>query len=187
MSIQPSRTSGRDDEIYGETLIYSSVLSDADRLKVEDYLNYKWLGVLPGNCSDLRGATVAGTGVVSVATMADMPKIASTFAGTVKADINADLAITIDATAGTVTGALIAPSATLDFPATATVTVTLRGRLPNGRATYSLVDCAGFAREVEWTLSFVDGDGKRRMAALRTVGGKVLLDVRGKGTMVIML
>lgn len=69
-------------EVIGETLFFSTVLSDADRQKVEGYLAAKWLGVALGNASDFSGATVTGAGTVKTASPDALPSFAD-FSGTV--------------------------------------------------------------------------------------------------------
>ena len=75
---------GANFEIMGETIFYSSPLSDADRAKVQDYLIYKWLGKMDSAVySDSTAATLSGAGTVTAASIDDaaLPDLSS-FTGT---------------------------------------------------------------------------------------------------------
>ena len=75
---------GANFEIMGETIFYSSPLSDEDRAKVQDYLIYKWLGKMDSAVyADSTAATLSGAGTVTAASIDDaaLPDLSS-FTGT---------------------------------------------------------------------------------------------------------
>ena len=82
-------------EIIGETIFYSAPLSDEDRAKVQDYLMYKWLGMIDNAVySDSTAARVSGAGVVSATGFDDesLPDL-SGFTGTLALTENITLAV----------------------------------------------------------------------------------------------
>ena len=80
---QPGQTAAGNQEIIGESIFYSTPLSDAERAKVTDYLAYKWFGKIGPGYNALGDMTLAGAGRVEVPSLADMPRLAADFAGTV--------------------------------------------------------------------------------------------------------
>lgn len=152
----PSEWLGR---IQGESLWYSTSLDDATILGIESYLMNKWLGRLPEGYVDVRATTVAGSGSVSAATAAQLPKIDAGFTGTVKAGTGA-FEMTIDPVTGVVEGAIVAPGVTLDIPATRSIRVSFASKPSHFREklVFKLVDVVGFATEGDWDLSFVGGN-----------------------------
>ena len=140
-------------EVLGEILLYNQVLTGADRLAVEAYLMGKWCGTLPEGYSDLREATVTGAGTV-VASAEKMPRLDAAFAGTAKVTgESAVFDVTIDSEAGTVTGAIIAPNATLELPANATINVTFTSKPIHG-GSWTLVDIGTAApQDLAWTVN----------------------------------
>ena len=169
-------------EVLGEILLYSTELTGADRLAVEAYLMSKWCGTLPEGYSDLREATVTGAGTV-VASAEKMPRLDAAFAGTAKVTgESAVFDVTIDPEAGTVTGALVAPNATLELPATATINVTFTSRPIHGGA-WTLVDVGTMATaNLEWTVNAsVAG-----MSVVKTVSpARVAIEVLPAGTIIL--
>ena len=140
-------------EVLGEILLYNQVLTGTDRLAVEAYLMGKWCGTLPEGYSDLREATVTGAGTV-VASAEKMPRLDAAFAGTAKVTgESAVFDVTIDPEAGTVTGAIIAPNATLELPANVTVNVTFTSKPIHG-GSWTLVDVGTAApQDLAWTVN----------------------------------
>lgn len=172
--------------VFGELLLYTTTLAPDDIAKVEAYLQGKWTGTLPDGYSDLREATVGGTGDVVVAEAARLPRFAPTFAGSVTAGGDAaTFAFSIDG-AGRLDGAFVTPEATYDLPAAATLVVDVPGKFPPGR--YELFVCKGFARPMDWTLDV--RAAKRRQCELvtETKDGvtRVVLNVTSFGLMVIV-
>lgn len=172
-------------EVIGETLFFSQVLSDQDRKTVIDYLNAKWRGVLPEGSGDFTGATVTGSGMVVGEILSDMPRPSAMFSGSFVVSANADCEFSVSPSAGTVTGAIVAPGSTFAFPASATATVNIAGNIPSGHWSFDLIDCAGFANETEWTLNLVGAGGRNVSARLVTRAGKLTLELSGPGTMLI--
>ena len=171
-------------EIMGEILVYGTVLADDDRERVIAYLNGKWRGVLTDGCADMTRATVAGTGRVTVSRLAEAPGFATSFTGMLTASESGDRAFAVTPKTGLVAGALVAPGVTLDLPSAATATVTVVGKVPMTCDVLTLIDCAGFVRETEWTLDLRAKPGVR--GSLRTEGGRLLLELQPMGMCVIV-
>ena len=169
-------------EVFGEILLYNVELTGADRLAVEAYLMGKWCGTLPVGYSDLREATVTGGGTV-VAPAGKMPRLDAAFAGTARVTgSEAAFDVVIDPVAGTVTGALVAPNATLELPASATVNVTFTSKPIHGGAG-TLVDVGTMAPvNLEWTVNAsVTG-----MSVVKSVSpARVAIEVLPAGTTII--
>ena len=169
-------------EVLGEILLYNQVLTGTDRLAVEAYLMGKWCGTLPEGYSDLREATVTGAGTV-VASAEKMPRLDAAFAGTAKVTgESAVFDVTIDPEAGTVTGALIAPNATLELPTSATVNVSFTSKPIHGGA-WTLVDVGTMATaNLEWTVNAsVAG-----MSVVKSVSpARVAIEVLPAGTIIL--
>lgn len=70
-------------EIVGEILLYSVPLSEAERIKVQGYLMYKWFGDLDGRYSDLSAVTIVGEGTVKVPDFGLLPSLGDGFTGSV--------------------------------------------------------------------------------------------------------
>lgn len=172
--------------VFGELLLYTTELAADDIAKVEAYLRGKWTGTLPEGYSDLREATVDGTGDVVVADVARLPRFAPTFAGSVTAGGDAaSFAFSID-DAGKLAGAFVTPEATYDLPAAATLTVDVPGKFPPGR--YELFVCKGFVRPMDWTLDVKAAKQRQCDLVTETKDGvtRVVLNVSAFGLMVIV-
>ena len=169
-------------EVFGEILLYNQVLTGADRLAVEAYLMGKWCGTLPEGYSDLREATVTGTGTV-VAPSGKLPRLDAAFAGTARVTgSEAAFDVVIDPVAGTVTGALVAPNATMELPASATVNVTFTSKPIDG-GSWTLVDVGTMTTaNLEWTVNAsVAG-----MSVIKSVSpARVAIEVVPAGTVII--
>ena len=169
-------------EVFGEILLYNVELTGVDRLAVEAYLMGKWCGNLPVGYSDLREATVTGAGTV-VMPAGKMPRLDAAFAGTARVTgAEAVFNVVIDPVAGTVTGALVAPNATLELPASATVNVTFTSKPIHGGA-WTLVDVGTMASaNLEWTVNAsVTG-----MSVVKSVSpARVAIEVLPAGTTII--
>ena len=90
--------------------------------------------------------------------------------------------VTIDPEAGTVTGALIAPNATLELPANATINVTFTSKPIHG-GSWTLVDVGTAApQDLAWTVNAeVAG-----MSVVKTVSpARVAIEVLPTGTFLI--
>ncbi len=123
---------GANFEIMGETIIYSSPLSDEDRAKVQDYLIYKWLGRMDNAVySDSTAATLSGAGTVTAASIDDaaLPDLSS-FTGTLA--LSGDLSLVV--------GETKTLACTASLPKGCTISV----EVPDGTAdgTYTLLEAA---------------------------------------------
>ena len=164
--------------IQGEILMYNRELPDAERQKVEAYLSWKWLGILPVGYSSLTNATLAGTGSVTAAKAELLPKFAP--------DCTADVMLTDGTLAFTLAGDVLNTpydlgAATLHLPAAATVSVTCAGKPEPGD--YPLVTYGSLAAGTTFTLSD-NGFGGARPSLVQTASGLVL-HVVPSGMMII--
>ena len=164
--------------IYGEILMYDSVLDAGVLANLEAYLMGKWTGVLPEGWSDLREATVsAGSGTVTAAA-AKLPAFGDGFTGTVSVP-DTTFTFTFDGAAGTVSDAFVARGATLNLPSAVTVNVVCTNMNHVVETHVPVFDVAGIANPVAWTFNITGANG--RALALREGGGKLLLDVSPPG------
>ena len=161
-------------EIQGEIIVYDRALSEADRKGVEAYLMWKWLGTARDGYSVMTNVTVSGSGRLDVTSFAQMPKIGSSFTGTL-ALAETSFAFTVTAE-GTVEGALSGGSGTLALPAACTANVTLERGVPPGE--YALVSGA-IAPGTDWTLNLVTASS--RLVSLEVRGGTPFLIVQKRG------
>ena len=143
----------RQGAVLGEIFMYDTALSGEDRLKVEAYLMDKWIGKLPVGYGDLRQATVTGSGRVVASDVARLPAFDAGFSGEIVVrSASAVVPMAIDAE-GSVTGAVLAPGARLEWPESVEFVVTAPGNIPPGD--YVLVTCREFATDVTPSVRFV--------------------------------
>ena len=119
-------------EIMGETIFYSSPLSDEDRAKVQDYLIYKWLGRMDNAVySDSTAATLSGAGTIT-ATGLDDPSLPDLTAFTGTLALSGDLALKV--------GETKTLACAVSLPKGCTISV----EVPDGTAdgTYTLLEAA---------------------------------------------
>ena len=135
---------------------------------------WKWLGTARDGYSVMTNVTVSGSGRLDVASFAQMPKIGSSFTGTL-ALTETSYAFTVTAE-GTVEGALSGGNGTLALPAACTANVTLERGVPAGE--YALVSSA-IASGTDWTLNLVAASA--RLVSLEVRDGKPFLIVRKRG------
>lgn len=168
-------------EIFGEILLYDTLLDDATRTRIEVYLMNKWTGRLPAGYADFRAATVTGSGSVRVPNVANLPSFEN-FDGT-GVVTQAAFAFTLDPSATpAVPDALTMPCA-LDLPAACTATVTCATKPRAG--TYTLISAASFARPTTWTLNAAGTAGNATLK-LRATNNALLLDVINPGATIII-
>ena len=161
-------------EIQGEILVYDCVLSEETRKGIEAYLMWKWLGTARDGYSVMTNITVSGDGQLNVGSVAQMPKIGSSFTGTLAfSETSFDFTVTAE---GTVEGALSGGSGTLALPAACTANVTLERGVPPGE--YALVSGA-IAPGTDWTLNLVAASS--RLVSLEVRGGTPFLIVQKRG------
>jgi len=118
-----------------------------------------------------------------VAPAGKMPRLDTAFAGTARVTgSEAAFDVVIDPVAGTVTGALVAPNATLELPASATVNVTFTSK-PIGGGSWTLVDVGTMTTaNLEWTVNAsVAG-----MSVIKSVSPtRVAIEVIPAGTVIL--
>ena len=164
--------------IQGEILMYNRELPDAERQKVEAYLSWKWLGILPAGYSSLTNATLAGTGSVTAAKAELLPKFAP--------DCTADVTLTDGILAFTLVGDVLNTphdlgAATLHLPASVTVSVACAGNPEPGD--YPLVSYGALAEGTTFAFS-ATGFGGARPSLVQTASG-LALHVVPSGMMLI--
>ena len=175
--------------LMGETILYSTKLSDADTARVEGYLMRKWLGLMPPTCVDVTGATVSGTGAVEVAEFAKAPKIDPAFVGTVSlaaAEASGVFEVTIDPETNAVVGGLVAPEASVALPAACTLNVKFTSR-PTGAADkeWTVFACKELTSATNWTLSFEDDVNPNRVQFVQ-VGSTITVKSVGQGMLLLV-
>ena len=169
-------------EIQGEIIVYDRVLSDADRGKVEAYLMNKWLGTVNSGYGVYTNITLTGSGSVTLASLAQRPRFAAGFTGSVTLPEDA-FAFTIRDKV--VEGALDFGGGTASFPASCTLDVVF-GSAPSA-GTYRLISSAGLSSPVVWTLNVSVRSGSMRKPSCRLVaaGGNVDLVVDPSGMTIV--
>ena len=170
--------------VIGEMLYYSTPLSDDVVSGLEAYLMKKWLGRLPDGFSDVGGATILGSGSVSVADAVGRPNLGVSYSGVYELSGDGRLSMEIDPSTGEVHGALVAPNATFKLPSSCTIDVSFTSR-PHVRekVSYTLVDCATMDGEVSWT--FNRGANVPSYARFVQSGNKVALEIIEQGLLII--
>ena len=163
-------------EIEGELLLYSRELVGAERLAVEAYMMHKWCGTLPTGYSDMRDASVTGSGTVETKA-AKSPRLGAGFTGTLcfTDAVEPTVTMAIDPNTGAVSGAIVAPGATLSADVACTIDVTFLSRLRAG--TYTLVDVAG--SDVSWTVNLPNTPGRSVRASVTPTRVTVTVDAIG--------
>ena len=164
-------------EHIGETIIYKTALSDAERLTVQEYLMAKWLGDYGSKYSDLAGTTVTGDGVVKSASLRNLPLLDAGFTGSLAG--GSALAFTIDREVST-TAAIDALSFDRPVALDTNGTVTVTGAVRPG--TYTLLTATSVTGGNGLTLLMEDN---RFDAELAIEGTSFVLRVKSSGTMVI--
>ena len=171
-------------EVLGEMLFYSEPLSADRRAEVTAYLAYKWFGKVMKGYTDLSRMTVAGAGRVEVADLADLPKFADGFSGTVVCTKRA-YSFTIDpSTSRTVATDAVTISAPLVLPKGTTITVNAATDLRAG--TYVLIGGAVSTADGELpTLVFTGANPSGREPKLQITPVGLALSAASLGTQVI--
>ena len=166
-------------EHIGETLIYNTTLTDAERLTVQEYLMAKWTGDMNGKYSDLSKATVTGAGNVYSASLRNLPAFDSDFTGALAGGSN--MTFTVDrswSASAAVDAITIDRAVTLDA---GQVTVTLKGQAKAG--TYALLTVpSGTLAGKTFALTLVNETGKNVSAKLVTSDTTLSLEILSQGT-----
>ena len=171
--------SNKNYEHIGETLIYNTTLTDAERLTVQEYLMAKWTGDMNGKYSDLSKATVTGAGNVYSASLRNLPAFDSDFTGALAGGSN--MTFTVDrswSASAAVDAITIDRAVTLDA---GQVTVTLKGQAKAG--TYALLTVpSGTLAGKTFALTLVNETGKNVSAKLVTSDTTLSLEILSQGT-----
>ena len=170
-------------EHIGETLIYSTTLTDAERLTVQEYLMAKWTGNMSSKYSDLSKATVTGAGNVYSANLRNLPAFDAGFTGALAGDSNMTFTVNSSRNATAAMDAItVAHALTLDA---GQVTVTLKGKTKAG--TYMLLTVpSGTLTGKTFTLTLVNETGKRVSAKLVTSDTALSLEILSQGTALLV-
>ena len=175
------RGGGNSDANYehiGETLLYNTTLTDAERLIVQKYLLAKWVGDYGGEYSDLTAATVTGAGVVKSASLRNLPQFDAGFTGSLAG--GGALAFTIDRTVST-TAAVDALAFDRALALDGAGTVSVSGSVLPG--TYTLLTATSLTGGGGLALQMSDD---RFNAKLAVVGNALVLHVNSPCTTVII-
>ena len=170
-------------EHIGEALIYSTTLTDAERLTVQEYLMAKWTGNMNSKYSDLSKATVTGAGNVYSASLRNLPTFDSGFTGALAGGSNMTFTVNSSWNASAAVDAItINRALTLDA---GQVTVTLKGKTKAG--TYMLLTVpSGTLTGKTFTLTLVNETGKRVSAKLVTSDTALSLEILSQGTALLV-
>ena len=169
-------------EHIGETLVYGTVLTDAERLRVQEYLMAKWTGDMNGKYSDLSRATVTGAGNVYSASLRNLPAFDADFTGTLAGGSNMTFTVNSSRNAKAAVDAIMVARA-LTIDAACAVKVTLKGRVKTG-AKYTLLTVpSGALAGKTFALTLVNETGKSASAKLVTSDTMLSLEILSQGTM----
>ena len=171
-------------EHIGETLIYNTTLTDAERLAVQEYLMAKWTGDLNGKYSDLSRATVTGAGNVYSASLRNLPSFDSGFTGTLSGGSN--MTFTVDSSwdaSAAVDAISIDRQLTLDA---GKVTVTLKGEAKAGVYTLLTVPSGTLAGKAFDLAPLVNETGKSAQARLLADDTTLSLEILSQGTVLMV-
>ena len=166
-------------EHIGETLIYSTTLTDAERLAVQEYLMAKWMGDMNGKYTDLSKATVTGAGNVYSASLRNLPAFDSGFTGTLSGGSNMTFTVDRSLNASAAVDAIAIDRAlTIDA---GKVTVALKGEAKAGTYTLLTVPSGALAGKT-FALTLVNETGKSASAKLVTSDTALSLEILSQGT-----
>ena len=176
-----SSSDNKNTEVVGEFIFYSTPLGDADRVKVQEYLMYKWFGDLNNKYADYTGVTVTGAGNVKSPTLRNLPTFDSEFTGTLTG--GSALAFTVDSkiNASAATDALALDHA-LVLEEGASITVTVGEKFAAGR--YTLLTAPSISGLA--TLSLTGNVRVSRTVALHVDTTSIWIEVIASGTKVIV-
>ena len=178
----PSGASGANYERIGETIIYNTTLTDAERETVQDYLMAKWLGDMRGKYTDLTGATVTGAGDVYSASLRNLPTFDSGFTGNLRGGANMSFTVDTAVNATAATDALTFSTPLLLDDACA-VAVKMNNGAKAGSYTLLTVP-SGTLFGKTFTLSLTDVSGKSRNGRLVASDTTLSLEVLSDGLVI---
>lgn len=167
---------GGNAEILGEFIYYSEPLEDAARMKVQEYLMYKWFGDLNGKYADYSGATVTGAGTVKSPTLRNLPKFGNNFTGELTGGSRLEFNLGADGVADA-----LAIGRELALEDGATVTVNVSGKPAAGH--YTLLTATAISGSA--TLD-VNGLPEGRRAVLHVETSEIWLEILSPGLMIIV-
>ena len=175
-------------EMIGELLFYDRVLEGSERLGVEGYLMNKWLGVLPTGCADYRRATVAGTGTVTVGTLAAVPQFDPAFVGTIidKETQAPTLSVTLGSSVGSVEGGVVAPQADLveNWTGNPRLNVRIADR---AYGDYQIVNVKSLSQTVQWTVNVMPARLRSKVEIVQSQDGtSVVLKYSPQGLLLMV-
>ena len=171
-------------EHIGETLVYGTALTDAERLTVQEYLMAKWTGDMNGKYTDLSRATVMGAGNVHSASLRNLPTFDADFTGALAGGSN--MTFTVDSSwnaSAAVDAITVARAMTLD--ATCAVTVTLKGEAKAGIYTLLTVPSGTLAGKT-FALSLANETGKNAPTRLVTSDTTLSLEILSQGSVMFV-
>ena len=175
--------SNKNYEHIGETLIYSTTLTDAERLAVQEYLMAKWTGDMSGKYTDLSRATVTGAGNVYSPSLRNLPAFDSGFTGTLSGGSNMMFTVDPSRNASAAVDAIeIARAVTIDA---GKVTVTLKGEAKVGTYTLLTVPSGALAGKT-FALTLVNETGNSASAKLVTSDTALSLEILSQGTVFVV-
>ena len=177
--------SNKNYEHIGETIIYSTTLSDAERLTVQEYLMAKWTGDMNGKYSDLSGATVTGAGNVKSAALRNLPQFDAGFTGVLSG--GSSMTFTIDPllnASAALDAITIDRAVTLD--SVCTVTVTLKGKAKSGTYTLLTVPSGSLVGKT-FALNVVNETEERLVAKLVTSDTTLSLETAPPPGLVVLI
>lgn len=170
-------------EHIGETIIFSTALSDAERLTVQKYLMAKWLGDMNGGeFGDLSGATVTGEGNVRSASLRNLPAFDAGFAGTLSGGSNMTFTVDSSWNASAAVDA-IAIDRAVALDSACAVTVTLKGKAKGGSYTLLTVPSGALAGKT-FALDVVNETGKEASAKLVASDTALSLEIIPSGLVI---
>ncbi len=181
---QYSPMSANHGEIFGEILLWSSVLAESDRTDVEAYLGRKWTGIVPSGYGDFRSLAVSGASSVAASSLSLLPTAAAGFDG----DMSVSSAIgkfTFVGGAGShVVNPVSLASAALTLPSSVTLTVDFTAKPEIG--VYPLVTAGSIVGAETLTLAPVGASAGGNRLLLAKDNGAIALKVVPGGVTVII-
>lgn len=171
-------------EHIGETLIYSTTLTETERIAVQEYLMAKWTGDLNGKYTDLSRATVTGAGNVYSASLRNLPTFDSGFTGELSGGSN--MTFTVDSSwnaSAAVDAVTVDRAVTVD--SACAVKVTLKGEANAGNYSLLTVPSGALAGKT-FTLSLVNETEKPASARLNVSDTVLSLEILSQGTLLLV-
>ena len=176
--------SNKNYEHIGETLVYSTTLTDAERLTVQEYLMAKWTGDMNGKYTDLSRATVTGAGNVYSPSLRNLPTFDSGFTGALAGGSNMTFTVDWSRNPSAAVDAITIDRA-LTIDATCAVKVTLKGQAKAGTYTLLTVPSGALVGKT-FALTLVNETEKAASTKLVTSDTTLSLEILSQGTVLIV-